>query len=384
MYESIFILANSHNEFTSKLEEDLPNLMGGNIKKNSLNTPKNSEKKLGDNLTFKKPSPSALKREKCYYMNEKLNLENIALKDIEPLRLEDNSNSLYFEVSTNKDIIEFNVDKEDNCCPNMVTPRLEKNSTIKNEIADISVKKSAIIKRNSYELDLTDNSKTINNLKIKDTYKHHRKKSSFFNSDDLRVSKQENFKIIIEERTVNKNLFNLFAINSNRSSNILEFENDKQFIYNNNDNSLVKISDSKSEISQNNQQHETLTSNLTSMISFINNNTNHQQSNKTVTQNTKLNIDMNTFDFDFKDSPVHIRYPQEPSHQIYFSYDGNSNTIESNTTMQNRLITQNDFSLNKKTKSLDLLSISNQVNINIMYNNTKRTNEKTRVYKYHY
>ena len=116
------------------------------------------------------------------------------------------------------------------------------------------------------------------------------------------------------------------------------------------------------------------------MISFINNNTNHQQSNKTVTQNTKLNIDMNTFDFDFKDSPVHIRYPQEPSHQIYFSYDGNSNTIESNTTMQNRLTTQNDFSLNKKTKSLDLLSISNQVNINIMYNNTKRTNEKTRVY----
>jgi hypothetical protein len=122
------------------------------------------------------------------------------------------------------------------------------------------------------------------------------------------------------------------------------------------------------------------------MISFINNNsnqlagtTNQQQNcnnNKIVT-----NFDINAFEFDFKDSPLQIRYPPEQTHQNYSSYDAKANS-KNNFVITNPTKFEAHFenSLNKKTKSLDLFSISNQVNINIVYNNAnKKSEDKTRV-----
>jgi hypothetical protein len=229
---------------------------------------------------------------------------------------------------------------------------------------------------------MTNNSKKTNNTKAKDALHHHRKKSSFFNSEDLRVSKQENFNLG-DESTISKNLFNIFAKNNpNKSSNLIEFDNDKNFNLFNHDNSLVKMCESRLEISQNNHNHDTFPSNLTSMISFVNqNNINNNLISSNVNlhnNNNKHIVESNIFDFDLRDSPSLIKFAQDQTFQNYFSLETKSKKTQNNHS-NNNLNQDSDNLTNKKTKSVDLLSVSNQININILYSNNKKSDEKTRV-----
>ena len=366
------------------MEEEKLNMNNNlNIKKISLYTPKNTVKNVGENLTFKKQSPSILNRDR-YIDSETVEINLIKDNfELNKKNVNEKSGTIHLDepltLKEKENVIEFN-DNFDDCFSNIHSPK--KKSSSKKEINDATSKKKKVS-----EFEASNTSKKLLQTKSKEAYKHHRKKSSFFNSEDLRVSKQENFRIV-EEKSINKNLFNMFAINSNKSSHMIDFGDEKHF--NNNDNSLVKISDSKSEISHNNQQHETLTSNLTSMISFINNNNNVNGGNGNTnnnifhnSSNNKIVSNVDVFDFDFKDSPLQIRHQHEHTHQNYASYDARANL---NTNINNNFVISqpNKFDANventmtKKTRSLDLFSISNQVNINIIYNN-KKIEDKTRV-----
>lgn len=348
-------LVNSQFDFSYKPEKGELNICNI-INKIPLNTPIKLGKNHFENLTFKKQSPEIYSRYKSYNENGN-NL--LKVEDIKPLIFYGKTN-INSEGFKNNEIKDFNLDNKDNFSKHMITQDYKMSS---------ETNKSSIINLSS-ELKNINNTKNSSNLKI--AYNHFRKKSSLFNSEDLGVSKQENFKTLIQERSVNKNLFNMFGINSNKSSNIVDFDHDKHFAFIN-DSSLVKIRDSKSEISQNNYYNETekLTSNPTNMISYINN-TNLMSNNKNV--NTNINLDINLFDF--KDSPLNLKFPKE--HHNYLSYDSKSNPKESNS-IQNKNTTHNFNTLNKKTKSLDNFSISNQVNINIVYNNTKKKEDITKV-----
>ena len=347
-----------------------------NIKKISLYTPKNLTKNLDENLTFKKQSPAVMSREKCYSEMDNLELNP---KEKEVYRTEQINNANK-ERSTNNEIntVEFNVHNNE-CFRNLVSPEISVLMNKNQNDVDININSNVIIESDKRSPNLSNK-----NLKVNDVYKHHRKKSSFFNSNDLRVSKQDTFKIV--DKSLNKNLFNKFSVNSNKILNLIELDNDKYFNINNNDNSLVKINDSKSEISQNNINPEIITSNFTSIISFINNN-NTQNSHNNINNNcniinnyNKIIVDnMNTFDFN--DSPL----KQNPTNQHFLSYDNKSNInqhiLVTNATKQDYHSNSNQESaLSKKTKSLDLFSISNQMNVDITnINNKKLTEDKTRV-----
>ena len=377
-----FYLANSLHEFTSKLEEEKLNMNYQiNVKKNSVFTPKNFTRK-DENLTFKKQSPAVINREKFYSEIDNLELNP---KEKEFIITDEIKNDK-IEKSTNNKINNIFEDNFD-CLPNLesliLSTKIGKKEVFskKNEI-DTSI---VPIESGKKSPNLSNN-----NLKIKEIYKHHKNKSSFFNDDDFRVSKQETFKIV--DKSVNKNLFNMFSINSNISSNIIELENDKHFNLNNNENSFVKTKEMKSEISQNYTNPDILTSNLTSMISFITNNQNIPQNNTNKDTNNNCNIinnfnkiivdNTNTFDFDFKDSPLIIK--QNPSNQNFLSNEiklksnKNQNLLVTNATKYDYQSNHEDIST-KKTKSLDMLCISNQINIDIIYNNKKVIEDKTRV-----
>ena len=373
-------LANSHHDFTCKLEEEKVNLNNNfNMKKFSLYTPKNCPKTIGDNLTFKKQSPAIINRENCYKDIEKE--ENIDNEVDKTRKNETNTN--IFEISeTNKDkIVDITVDNFEDCFVNMLTPNLIQKTSSKKDIIECSNNKISLNKK-LVDLEMTINSKKSNNSRLKDNFQHHRKKSSFFNSEDLRVSKQENFNLG-DEKSISKNFMNIFGNNNlNKSSNLIEFDNDKNYIFNN-DNSIVKMCESRLEISQNNNNNQDIfPSNLTSMISFMNNNNNNNLITSNVNiqnSNNKHIVEANLFDFDLRDSPSLIKFAQDQTFHNYFSLDTKN---ISNNNCNNNLNKDKENPVNKKTKSVDLLSVSNQVNINILYSNNKKSDDKTRVYIY--
>jgi len=373
--------ANSHHDFTCKLEEEKVNLNNNfNLKKFSLYTPKNCPKIVGENLTFKKQSPAIINRENCY-----MDIDVDEPNNIEIDKTKKNDTTNIFDISdTNKDkIIDLTVDNFEDCFVNMLTPNLNQKTSSKKEIIESSNNKVSLNKK-LIDLEMTNNSKKSNNARVKDALHHHRNKSSFFNSEDLRISKQENFNLG-DEKSVSKNLHNMFSNNNpNKSSNLIEFDNDKNFNMFNNDNSIVKMCESKLEISQNNPNQDTFPSNLTSMISFMNNNNNNNliTSNLNIhNSNNKHIVEANIFDFDLRDSPSLLKFAQDHTFNNYFSHETKSKTTQSNQT-NNNLNQDQDNPVNKKTKSLDLLSVSNQVNINILYSSSKKSDDKTRVIVY--
>lgn len=365
----IYVKANSLHEFTSKLEEEKLNLV--NIKKVSLYTPKNYAKNIDENLTFKKQSPAVMNRERCYSETDNFELNQ---KDNEVGRTE-NINTVEISIHNETDnILGLNADNDENL-PNLVNPQI------------FYAKSSALNKKENEKnqnVQIESGKKSPNLLKLNDTNKHHRKKSSFFNSEDLRVSKQETFKIL-DKSQLYTNLFNKFSvISNNKSSKQIDLDIDKQFNQNN-DNSLVKIEDSKSEISQNNIKSEILSQNFSSII--INNNNTHNNIKNNINNNgniiNEIIVDnMNAFDFDLKDSPVKVN----SIHQNFMSYDNKSSKYQpilaTNATRNDYHTSSNHESvLSKKTKSFDLFSISNQINIDLMYSNKKLAEDKSKVKK---
>ncbi len=350
-----------------------------NLKKFSLYTPKNCPKNVGENLTFKKQSPAIINRENCYM---DIDVDEPNNNEVDKNKKNDTTN--IFEISeTNKDkIIDLTVDNFEDCFVNMQTPNLIHKTSSKKEIIENSNFKVSLNKK-LIDLEMTNNSKKSNNTRVKDALHHHRKKSSFFNSEDLRISKQENFNLV-DEKSISKNMFNMFSNNNpNKSSNLIELDNDKNFNIFNNDNSIVKMCESKLEISQNIPNQDTFPSNLTSMISFMNNNNNNLITSNLNIQNSnnKHIVEANIFDFDLRDSPSLIKFAQDQTFHNYFSHETKSKTTQSNQT-NNNLNQDSDNPVNKKTKSVDLLSVSNQVNINILYSSSKKSDDKTRVIVY--
>lgn len=269
------------------------------------------------------------------------------------------------------DLIPLNVENKYDCLKYKDSQNFFNNYSMRKEKDEVSFNKFEILSKKSFQID--PNIKNPIFIKVKDVIKHNnRKKSSLFNLEDLHITKEENFKIPIEERIVNKNLLNIFSKNTNKSYHKFELDNDKHLVFNKyNDNSLVKLSDSKSEILPNNQHHETLTSNCTSMISFINN-TNIPQINQNL--NSKINFDMNTLDFDSKDScPINLAFPHELINPNYLSCD---NKLITNTKIKvNTKDLEETITMNKKSR-LDLFSIDNQININFVYNKSKKLEDK--------
>jgi hypothetical protein len=94
-------------------------------------------------------------------------------------------------------------------------------------------------------------------------------------------------------------------------------------------------------------------------------------------------VEANIFDFDLRDSPSLLKFAQDQTFNNYFSHETKSKTTQNNQT-NNNLNQDQDNPVNKKTKSVDLLSVSNQVNINILYSSSKKSDDKTRVIVYLY
>lgn len=197
---------------------------------------------------------------------------------------------------------------------------------------------------------LQNEEKKADRTKFRELYLQNRKKSSFFNSQDLRVSRQEGFDI--QENHLQREHSPLMKGKTNKSTNFIDIESqsDEKGKSCGNDNSNLEFI----------EKSDGLSSNFTNMISIIQNNyISYEKPVQNTKEDNKLFTD-NSLDFDIKCSPILVKKKDNISekakelsfkkiiHQEQSESKGKGNTVN-------------------PSNSREILSISSHIQIDIMH-----------------